>query len=164
MDKAYFIQLADYNIWANNIMHSWMDQIDDIQWHMTIMNSFNSIQQTALHVLSAERVWLDRLHEVASPAWLPSTFNGTTKEIQQLWKEASSQHKLFVEHFEESRLHEKLAFKRINGESVVMEYYQIFAHVFNHSTYHRGQLVTMLRQAGFTDVTSTDLLGYYRNS
>jgi len=40
--------------------------------------------------------------------------------------------------------------------------YEILSHVFNHSTYHRGQLVTLFRQVGFTDVTSTDLLLYYR--
>ncbi|WP_223233283.1 DinB family protein [Chitinophaga sp. CF418] len=32
----------------------------------------------------------------------------------------------------------------------------------NHSTYHRGQLVNMLRQVGFTQLSSTDLATYYR--
>jgi uncharacterized damage-inducible protein DinB len=38
----------------------------------------------------------------------------------------------------------------------------LFAHVVNHATYHRGQLVTMLRQVGFTDVSATDFLGFYK--
>ena len=36
-----------------------------------------------------------------------------------------------------------------NGKTGQMLYYQTFAHIVNHSTYHRGQLVTLLRQAGF---------------
>jgi uncharacterized damage-inducible protein DinB len=42
-----------------------------------------------------------------------------------------------------------------------MEFQQTFSHVVNHSTYHRGQLVTLLRQTGFTQLSSTDLATYY---
>jgi uncharacterized damage-inducible protein DinB len=34
-------------------------------------------------------------------------------------------------------------------------------HLANHSTYHRGQITTMLRQLGVTPVP-TDLIAYYR--
>jgi uncharacterized damage-inducible protein DinB len=34
-------------------------------------------------------------------------------------------------------------------------------HLANHSTYHRGQVVTMLRQLGAA-APSTDLIAYYR--
>jgi uncharacterized damage-inducible protein DinB len=34
-------------------------------------------------------------------------------------------------------------------------------HLVNHSTYHRGQVVTMLRQAGVKPV-ATDLIAFYR--
>jgi uncharacterized damage-inducible protein DinB len=59
-------------------------------------------------------------------------------------------------------LTKNLDFKRLNGTAYSMPFYQLFAHVVNHATYHRGQLVTMLRQSGFVNVGSTDLLGYYR--
>ena len=36
-------------------------------------------------------------------------------------------------------------------------------HVVNHSTYHRGQIITMLREAGETKVVSTDLIHYLRS-
>jgi uncharacterized damage-inducible protein DinB len=70
--------------------------------------------------------------------------------------------KKFVEGYNEDALMDKLVFRRINGDRYEMPHYQVFAHIFNHSTYHRGQLVTMLRQVGFTDVGSTDKLGFYR--
>jgi uncharacterized damage-inducible protein DinB len=34
--------------------------------------------------------------------------------------------------------------------------------MINHSTYHRRQLVTLLRQVGFTKLSSTDLFTYSR--
>ncbi|WP_408612388.1 DinB family protein [Chryseobacterium fluminis] len=36
-----------------------------------------------------------------------------------------------------------------------------FPHFVNHATYHRGQLVTLLRQTGFTDFSNTDLATYF---
>jgi uncharacterized damage-inducible protein DinB len=37
----------------------------------------------------------------------------------------------------------------------------MFRHFINHSSYHRGQIVTFLRQLG-TPPPSTDLILYYR--
>ena len=57
-----------------------------------------------------------------------------------------------------------LADAMIDSTPVVCITGQVFAHVVNHGTYHRGQLVTMLRQVGFSNVGSTDLLGIYRRN
>jgi uncharacterized damage-inducible protein DinB len=37
-------------------------------------------------------------------------------------------------------------------------------HVFNHGTYHRGQLVTMLRQVGVTEIPQTDYIAFVRTT
>jgi len=163
MTKQYFIELADYNIWANDIVCSWLEQISDEQWNQKIVSSFESIQQTVLHIISAETAWAERLQKKEKVAWLQVEHKGNDKDEHiALWKNASKQLKNFIESFDESKMNDALTFKRFNGEENTMQYYEIFAHTFNHSTYHRGQVVTMLRQAGFTDVKSTDLLGFYR--
>jgi len=43
----------------------------------------------------------------------------------------------------------------------VHSFRQMFRHFINHSSYHRGQIVTFLRQLG-TKPPSTDLILYYR--
>ena len=161
MNKQYFIELADYNVWANNIACGWIEQIDGKQWEKEIISSFNSIQQTVLHIISAENAWLQRFMQVPF-TWLQSTYKGTKEEHIQLWKKTSAALKSFIDGFNENSLNTDLYFKRLNGDAYSMPYYQLFAHVINHSTYHRGQLVTMLRQAGFTGISATDLLGIYR--
>jgi uncharacterized damage-inducible protein DinB len=163
MTKSYFIELVDYNIWANDIVHSWFEKISDEQWKRPVISSFNSLEATSLHVLSAERVWLDRLNKAAAPVWLQDSFKGSKKEILNEWRKTSGGLKSFVENFDESCMQTNLAFKRLNGEAYDMPHYEIFAHVFNHGSYHRGQMVTILRQIGFTGVSSTDLLGFFRN-
>jgi uncharacterized damage-inducible protein DinB len=162
MNKEYFIQLAEHNIWANKIVHGWFNEITDEQWKRPIVSSFESIEATALHIAGAETAWQGRLNNEASPVWLPNVFKGNKEELLPLWQKASAGLKAIVENFEVKKFEDSLQFKRLNGEQVSLKYYEIFAHVFNHSTYHRGQLVTMLRQVGFTGITSTDIMTYFR--
>jgi uncharacterized damage-inducible protein DinB len=160
MNKQYFIELAKYNLWANTIVCGWLEQISDEQWNKEIISSFNSIQETVLHTISAENAWLQRFKKEPFE-WLQSTYKGSKEEHIKLWKENSTQLKAFIDAFDENDLNKNLDFKRLNGEAYSMPYYQLFAHVVNHATYHRGQLVTMLRQAGFANISYTDLLGIY---
>lgn len=162
MAKSYFLELAKYNLWANSIVISWLEEITDDQWNQKIISSFNSIRETVLHIASAESAWYERMILNDHITWYQKTFTGDKSEAMELWKSKSQLLLDFVHSFDESRMNEILHFTRLNGEKQSMPYFQIFAHVFNHSTYHRGQLVTMLRQAGYERVGSTDLLGYYR--
>jgi uncharacterized damage-inducible protein DinB len=162
MTKKYFQELAEYNVWANNIICNWLDQINDAQWNQEVVSSFNSIQQTVLHLISAEKVWLERFKKNPNTIWLQSEYKGTKDEHIALWKKTSEDLKTYIDNFDENCLQTNLNFKRLNGDAYSMPYYQLFAHVVNHGTYHRGQLITMLRQVGFSGVGSTDLLGIYR--
>jgi uncharacterized damage-inducible protein DinB len=49
-----------------------------------------------------------------------------------------------------------------NGVRYAQPFWQTFQHLVNHGTYHRGQVVTMLRQLGVQTVPSTDLIAFYR--
>ena len=161
MTKEYFIQLADYNIWANNIVHLWFEKITDEQWKQPVVSSFNSIAETTVHVAGAESAWLDRLKKIEATVPLTSVFKGSKADAIEIWKKSSDGLKSFIENFDDKELQVVLGFKRFNGVYYELPYYQILAHALNHSTYHRGQIVTMLRQVGFTDVSSTDLSVFF---
>jgi len=49
---------------------------------------------------------------------------------------------------------------RLDGKDHRSLYWQMFQHVINHGTYHRGQVTMMLRQLGARP-TSTDLIQFY---
>src|SRR6187551_1611750 len=112
MTKEYFLEVADFNVWANNIVLSWLNNITDEQWEKHVVSSFNSIAETVLHITSAETIWLERLNKVESPVWLQSTFKGTRTDVIELWKKASLGLKKNVEDFNEEALMDKLVFRR----------------------------------------------------
>lgn len=160
--KAYFKELAQYNLWANQKISAWCHQISEEQWKMPLVSSFNSLAETVLHILGAEDVWYQRMKKVENPVWLPFEFKGSKESMLDLWLATSQQLIDFTNDIEADQLNEMLDYKRINGEAFSQPYREVLAHVFNHSTYHRGQIITLLRQLGFNDVSSTDLLLYYR--
>lgn len=163
MTKSYFTQLAAYNVWANEIISGWLTTLTQEQWQQSLVSSFDSIELTTLHILGAERVWLGRLNMLEQPVWLPNSYKGNKVEMIQLWKETSANLYEFISNVESDQLSSTLQFTRLNGEVNLMQVSEVLAHVLNHSTYHRGQLVTLLRQVGFTDVGSTDLSRYYNS-
>lgn len=162
MTLQYFQELANYNIWANDINIDWLESITEEQWNQPVVSSFGSIGATVLHIAGAERIWHDRVIKAESPVWLPNVFKGNKHETLELWKMNSLNLKVFLEKFDADQMNTPLTFKRINGESYEMLHYHVFAHVFNHSTYHRGQILLMLRQVGYEQVSSTDMLGFFR--
>ena len=162
MNKEYFIELAEYNIWANNIVCGWLEKISDEQWKQPVVSSFPGIYETLLHMAASDKVWLERLKKFTQHELLINTFNGSKDELIKIWKSESVNFKQFIEDFPAESINEKLAFKNIKGIPHNQPYWQLFAHIVNHTTYHRGQLVTMLRQVGYTDLSSLDMTTYFR--
>ena len=153
--------MADFNIWANNTLCDWLESLDEQQWTKEMASSFPTIQETVLHIISAEKAWLLRF-EKKPLEWIQSSYKGSKREHIELLKKTSLELREFAAGFDEQQLPETLTYKRLNGEEKTTPFFVMFAHVFNHSTYHRGQLVTMIRQTGSTNVGSTDLLSFYR--
>jgi uncharacterized damage-inducible protein DinB len=161
MSKQYFTDLAGYIIWADNKAIEWLSQISEEQWNREITSSFSSIRQTAIHIASAEKIWIDFWTNAPDPVYLSATFKGSKDDLLTIWKETSAALKNFIEQYPEENYQQIISLKKPNGETAEMEFSQTFPHMVNHSTYHRGQLVTLLRQGGFTQLSSTDLFTYY---
>jgi len=161
MSKAYFLQLASYNIWANAKAISWLQEINDVQWEQTVTSSFSSVKHTALHIASAEHVWIDFWNKRPDPVFLSSDFNGTKEELLAIWRQSSIGMKDFIEKLPEGDYLKTITFKYPRGGEGHLTFSETVAHVMNHSTYHRGQLVCALRQVGYTKFSSIDLASYY---
>lgn len=161
MTKAYFFGLAAYNSWANNKVISWLEQIDAGQWTKISISSFSSIESTVLHIASAEKIWINFWNNKKDAVYLSTEFNGSKEELIQIWKKASTGLEQIFDQFPEEDYRKLVTFRYPRGGEGQMEFWQTFSHIINHSTYHRGQLVSLLRQSDFTELSSIDLATYY---
>ena len=163
MNTGYLKQVAGYNHWADTKAMEWLHQISEGQWEQTITSSFSSIRQTAIHIASAEKYWVDHWTHVPEPVFLSMVFKGTKDELLEIWNKSSAGIRILVDSCTEEDHLRPVSFKYPrNNHTGEMPFWQTAVHAINHSTYHRGQLVTLLRQAGFTDLSSLDMATYFQ--
>ena len=104
----------------------------------------------------AESAWWQRmkLHERLI---IPSeTFNGSMPDIANGLLNQSRQWKEWVAAASDLSLDHVFQYYNSKKEAVKMPVFQLLLHVFNHGTYHRGQLVNMCRQLGVEKLPRTD--------
>lgn len=78
--------------------------------------------------------------------------------------ESSQDLQQFVQHKTAAELDHLFPYKNLKGDPFESTFTDTLFHVVNHGTYHRGQIITMLREAGVEKVVSTDLIHFIRSN
>jgi uncharacterized damage-inducible protein DinB len=160
--KDILSQYASYNLWGNQLLLDLMNTLPEEQLHQTVASSFNSLYKTVLHMFSAESIWWQRMklqERINIPA---ETFTGDFKELSTQLLNQDRQWMEWVNAAQEHALQHVFQYQNFKREQFKQPIFQMLMHVFNHSTYHRGQLVTMLRQLGIEKIPSTDFIEWSR--
>lgn len=155
--KELLLQYARYNIWANKQFINVLHKLNEEQIDTEITSSFSSIRTTVYHMWGAEDIWVQRLHLVEQPVWAGTVFEGSFEEALGKWQAASDALLAFVEkQYDDSAFQHVMQYYNLKKQSMKLPVHTALMQVLNHGTYHRGQLVTMLRQLGLKKVPSTD--------
>lgn len=160
--KEILQQYAAFNLWANQKITEPISQLPEEKITAEIISSFPSIYKTVLHLLDAESLWWQRLklqEHVERPS---DTFAGNFAALQKRLLEQSTLYNDWVSKATEAQLQHVFAYFR-EKEQFKLQVGQMLLHLFNHNSYHRGQLVTMLRQSGVTKIPPTDFNAYLRS-
>jgi uncharacterized damage-inducible protein DinB len=153
--------LYAYNRWANRRVLDAAARLSPEQLSRDLGSSFPSVRETLAHVLAAEWVWLTRWRG-SSPPGLPESWDlSSLKVVRAQWAEVEADQRAFVEGLDEAALDRVVAYRDTRGTPYENPLGQLLRHVVNHSTYHRGQVITMLRQLG-AEAVATDLVLFCR--
>lgn len=159
--KELLQQYAAYNIWATRLLVERINKLSDEEINREVASSFPSLYKTIRHMWLAEEAWWQRLKLVENLDLQSDKFTGTFAELTANLAKQSQQWLEWVNGATETQLVHVFAYIR-NKEQIKMPVYQMLQHVFNHASYHRGQLVTMLRQLGQDKIPDTDFYTYCR--
>lgn len=154
--KELLKQYAAYNIWANQRILDIIIALPEEKQLAGVLSSFNSLYKTVLHIWDAESIWWQRM-KMQERIVVPSeNFKGTLQELAGSLLQQSKQWEEWVSSASDLSLDHVFQYYNKKKEHFKMPVYQMLHHVFNHGTYHRGQLINMLRQLGFDKVPQTD--------
>jgi uncharacterized damage-inducible protein DinB len=160
--KELLTQLSAYNIWANQLLLQLIYQLPEEKQKEEMPSSFKSLYKTLLHMYDAESIWWQRM-KLQERILIPSeTFTGDIKELGARLLDRNREWKEWIEAANEHQLEHVFLYQNLKKEQFKQPIYQMLLHVFNHGTYHRGQLVNMLRQLGVEKIPRTDFIDWSR--
>ena len=161
--KELLWEYAEYNVWANKLIVDALLPMGDGIAEQETASSFPTLRTTVAHTYGAEHIWLQRLQLVEHPAWVGNDAGESFAALCRQWQQASAALMQFIGRQHDDKAMEHVCeYKDRSGNFFKTPVYQILHHVFNHSTYHRGQLITMMRQLGVTTVPGTDFIAFVR--
>jgi len=135
---AHILRLFVYDDWANR----------EVLVAIRVAGSPGRPLKLMSHILSAERLWLERMKGLGQtfPVWPDFSLQQCAEQaagLALLWKE-------FLSPANEAALSVPVSYKNTKGESFTSQKEDVLLHVITHSAYHRGQIAAEMRAAGFT--------------
>ncbi len=158
--SLFFNQLTHYNLWANTLLTEVLDKLTTSEQNQEIESSFSSIRKTVFHIWDAEYIWLMRLNGKSLDSF-PSKLYDENVAITK-FIECSKDWANYTTAQADSIYDKRCDYKNVAQKTFSNTVGEIIQHCMNHSTYHRGQLVTMLRQVGQKGLPSTDFINFLR--
>ena len=163
--------LARYNRWMNQSLYAACDALTDAQRRAHRGAFFESIHRSLAHLVLADKMWLVRFAQQdtsfkALPTELVSLPKGADhlSDVQLDWAELALVRDALDVAIEQwlAEMHPEflsstMRYANTKGVKRAHPAWQALTHFFNHQTHHRGQVTTLLSQAG-VDVGVTDLI------
>lgn len=151
---------AAYNVWANKQLVEWLKTKPSDVMDRDVPSSFPSLKHTLVHIWDTEKWWLGTLQQLNPESNYGRVFSGALQEVFDGVVNQSEEFAAYVRSLTEASLLEECPFSIPYVGDFVRSRFEMIQHAMNHSTYHRGQLVTIGRNVGLEDAPMTDYMFY----
>jgi uncharacterized damage-inducible protein DinB len=126
-----------YDVWANREVLGALN---------ASAASISRPRQLLAHILSAERLWLERIQKnyQTLPVWPDFSLDQCETQISELaflWDE-------YLNQISSTTLSEKVSYQNSKDEGWTSTVHDILTHILLHSAYHRGQIASQMRSNG----------------
>lgn len=148
--------------WATAMILDAAKQLPPAEYEKDRGSSYGGIRGTLEHIFRADNVWFSRvagepfgnIADVPVPSSLP--------DLEKEWMALLQRFQNWYAQLQPNQYAIEIRYTNSQGQPFSTPLWQVLLHLVNHSSYHRGQVVTMMRQAGFRPPT-TDLIVFYRS-
>ena len=152
IDGAYVLRMARYNRWQNENLYSAADRLSESERRRERGAFWGSIHKTLNHLLWGDQMWMSRLTGSARPQAGIADSGSLHADWAALKAERSSFDQTIIDWaatIEPSWLAAEMTYYSLAVQrEVTKPRWVLVTHLFNHQTHHRGQVHSMLTQAG----------------
>lgn len=160
MTPDFAATLLDYNYWAHHQLKSCLDSISAADYVATQDYSSGSIHVQLVHIMWAEATGYARLHEMPRPTFTAADFS-TRSEIWAAWQTIETNWCDYVNDLTTDTLAAVHHITPLTGNTYHASVGEIIAHVVNHGTNHRAQILQHIHNAG-GQTFEQDMSRYFR--
>lgn len=145
---------VDYNVWVAQQLTNWLKSHPEELLQRECPSSFSSIAKTLKHISDTQMYWSSMIRETATPSfdYKASNVNIQT-EMENLVLEAKRLSDYVKENSDNMSKHHLIESKWFTSNFPKYEYLQ---HLIIHTTYHRGQIVTIGHNVGASKAPMMD--------
>jgi uncharacterized damage-inducible protein DinB len=168
--------MADYNQWMNTKVYEAAATLSAEELAKNRGAFFGSIIGTLNHIVVADTIWLQRfapvlqthqelnvIRELNPPQSLDEIVFSSLEELYERRKMLDNSLSQLAKAMTQTELNQAVSYTNTKGIDSTKNLFSLLMHVFNHQTHHRGQVTTLLSQAG-VDVGVTDLVAIIPNT
>jgi uncharacterized damage-inducible protein DinB len=152
LEITHFRRLFSYEHWANARLLSFIQAIPTPPQKALELFS---------HIFNAHEIWLQRVRKEplnTQTAWqsydLPTIWSKYRQNITE-WE-------TYLESLDEEDYYKTINYTNFQGDDFENNLLEILTHLVNHSTYHRGQIVTQFQLLGIKPLPATDFIVFAR--
>ena len=149
--------LFDYTEWANHLTLDAVAGVSEEEMRRETGVSHGSLFGTLVHMVGAEWVWLERWRGVSPKVMWHVEDYPTLADLAARWAQVESERQAFLTGLSDFGLAREVSYTNLKGEPFSFPLVRLMQHIVNHSTLHRGQVVSVVRQLGHQP-PATDLI------
>jgi uncharacterized damage-inducible protein DinB len=161
LQKADFQRLFEYTIWANHRVMRAAALLSVADFRKDMGSSLGGVRGTLAHTMGAEWIWLERFKGISPTQGFDEGEFPDVIALRDRWVTIEEHRAAWLRGLGKDDPAEKIRYKNIQGQAFEQPLWSLVQHVANHSTYHRGQVITMLRLLGAKPV-ATDMVVWDR--
>jgi uncharacterized damage-inducible protein DinB len=154
-------RLIEYTEWANRRVVRVAATLSVADFKRDLGSSHGGVRGTLAHMLGAEWVWLERWKGISPDKLIDEGEFPDIIALRTRWKAIEQHRRSWFQNLDEAAVSTVIKYRSLKGKPFKAPLWQLLQHVANHSTYHRGQVVTLLRQLG-AKVVGTDMVAWDR--
>ncbi len=149
--KKHFTDLFEYNDWANQRMIITLEEAESEDYQLLLLLS---------HLISSQIVWLNRIKDLPTSPF-PLWEKYKLRELRTMNEESTANWIEFIRKHRPDTFEEMIFYKNSKGTKYESTLREIITHVVNHSTYHRAQMVMVMKKLQIQPPV-TDYIAYRR--
>ena len=96
MSVNEFLELFDYNAWANRTIFDAVAQLPDEQYFRDLKSSYGGVHGTLGHIVWAEQLWLHRWLGRANPPVAQGKDLKSLADVRRRWEEVEAERGRFL--------------------------------------------------------------------